>query len=256
MIKIFLDPGHGGIDSGAHANGLKEKNLTLAIVKRIESKLVKEYEKVSVRMSRTADQTVSLRERTDDANKWGADFYLSIHINAGGGVGYEDYIHNKLSDTSRTATLREKFHDEIIKLNSMRNRGKKKANFHVLRETKMPAMLTENGFIDHATDAAKLKQAAWLDQVAHGHVNGIVKAFGLIKKPDNKQSTTYVRIITDSLWTYHSPNWNDRAVIVKKGEVFTVIKDKFSVGSGWMYKIKSGLYITASQKYVLEYSKL
>lgn len=256
MVKVFLDPGHGGTDDGAQANGLKEKNLTLAIAKRIEAILVNEIQNVTVRMSRSSDQTVSLKERTDHANRWGADYYLSIHINAGGGLGYEDYIYNKLANSSRTSILRDSLHSEIIKLNGMNNRGKKKANFHVLRETKMSAMLTENGFIDNAKDAAKMKQNSWLDQVARGHVNGLVKAFDLKRKTTNTIPTKYLEIITDALWTYHSPNWDDRAVIVKKGEVFTVIKDKFRVGSGLMYQIKSGLYITASPLYVREYSKL
>lgn len=254
MIKIFLDPGHGGNDPGAQANGLSEKDVTLAIALRIKKMLLTEYERVSVKMSRTGDQTVSLKERTNNANHWGANFYLSIHINAGGGVGYEDFIYEKLSDRSYTAKLREVIHNEIIKVNSMYDRGKKKANFHVLRESAMPAMLTESGFIDQKDDVAKIKQSIWLDQVAHGHVSGLVKALGLIKK-SHINSIRYLEIITDSLWTYHTEKWSDRAVIVRKGEVFTIIKDKFPVKGGFMYQLKSGLYITASQKYVREYLK-
>src|SRR5690625_7534012 len=84
-------------------------------------------------MTRTSDKTVSLNKRTSGANAWAADYFLSIHINSGGGTGYEDYIHSALSDNSHTANLRHTIHTEIVKLNSMRNRGKKKANFHVLR---------------------------------------------------------------------------------------------------------------------------
>ena len=182
MAKIYIDPGHGGTDPGATANGLKEKDVTLAIATRVRNILVNEYTGVSVRMSRTGDQTVSLSQRTNDANAWGATFYVSIHINAGGGTGYEDYIHSNLSDSSSTAQLRNTIHAEIVKLIDMPNRGKKKADFHVLRETSMHAMLTENGFIDTATDAAKMKTSAWLDKAARGHVNGIAKAFGLKKK--------------------------------------------------------------------------
>ncbi|WP_060210477.1 glucosaminidase domain-containing protein [Sporosarcina koreensis] len=90
MIKIFIDPGHGGTDPGATGNGLKEKDLTLAISKRIES-LLKGYDGVQVRLSRTSDQTLSLKQRTDMANNWGANYLLSVHINAGGGKGYEDF---------------------------------------------------------------------------------------------------------------------------------------------------------------------
>ncbi|MDY0405043.1 DUF5776 domain-containing protein [Virgibacillus sp. 179-BFC.A HS] len=57
------------------------------------------------------------------------------------------------------------------------------------------------------------------------------------------------------LWTYHTADWNDKAVIVHKGEVFTVKKDKFPVGNGYMYQIKSGLYITANSSFVREFQK-
>lgn len=182
MVKIFIDAGHGGTDSGAIGNGLQEKNVTLQIANRVRDMLQSEYQNVSVKMSRTGDQTLSLKQRTDMANAWGADFFLSIHINSGGGTGYEDYIYDKLSDNSKTAQLRNVIHEEIIKLIGMRNRGKKKANFHVLRESKMDALLTENGFIDNASDAALMKNSMWLDNAARGHVNGLARALGLQKK--------------------------------------------------------------------------
>lgn len=186
MLKLYLDPGHGGSDPGAVGNGLQEKNLTLDIALRIRDLLVNNYNDVSVRMSRTSDIFRSLTERTNDANTWGANFYLSIHINSFNGTasGYEDYIHDSVSDTSQTAQYQNILHEEIVKLNSLSDRGKKKADFHVLRESNMPAMLSENGFIDNASDAAKLKDANWRQQVAQGHVNGLVRAFQLSLKGD------------------------------------------------------------------------
>lgn len=256
MVKIYLDPGHGGNDPGAQGNGLQEKNVTLSIANRVRNILVNEYSNATVKMSRTGDQTVGLAQRTNEANAWGADYFLSIHINAGGGTGYEDYIHSALSDTSRTASLRNTMHVEITKLINMRNRGKKKKNLHVLRESSMPAMLTENGFIDTKADADKMKQASWLDQVARGHANGLEKALGLQKKAGGGDGAqTFVEILAESLWTYNTPNWSDRAVTVSKGEVFTVIRDRFPVDGGHMYQLKSGLYITANPSYVRVYSR-
>ena len=181
MVKIYLDPGHGGSDPGAIGNGLQEKDVNLKIALKIRD-MLNDYEGVSVRMSRTTDKTVSLRQRTDDANKWGADYYVSIHINAGGGRGYEDFIYNgKVS--SKTIANQNVMHDEIRKTTSyFTNRGKKRANFHVLRETKMPAFLSENGFIDNKSDANRLKQSKTIDDIAQGHVNGLVRIFGLKKK--------------------------------------------------------------------------
>ena len=128
-------------------------------------------------MSRTGDQTVSLAQRTTDANNWGADFFLSIHINAGGGTGYEDYVYPGVG--APTTTYQNRIHEEILKVVDFRDRGKKQANFHVLRETRMPALLTENGFIDTVADANKLKQSSFLQSIAQGHVNGLVRAFNL-----------------------------------------------------------------------------
>lgn len=183
-MKLYLDPGHGGTDSGAVSNGLQEKNLTLDIALRIRDLLVNNYNDVTVRMSRTTDTYLSLDQRTNDANAWGADYFLAIHINSsnGTGFGYEDYIHDSQSDSSLTAQYRNIIHEEVVKLNGLYDRGKKKANFHVLRESNMPAMLSENGFIDNVNDAAKLKDTNWRQKVAQGHVNGLARAFNLTLK--------------------------------------------------------------------------
>jgi N-acetylmuramoyl-L-alanine amidase len=185
-MKLYLDPGHGGTDPGAVGNGLQEKTLTLDIGLRIRDILVRNYENIEVKMSRTTDTYRSLSERTDEANAWGADYYLSIHINAfnGSASGYEDFIHDSLPDSSLTAQYQTILHEEITKVINLFDRGKKKANFHVLRESTMPALLTENGFIDNVNDAAKLKDSNWRQAVAQGHVNGLVRAFNLQKKDD------------------------------------------------------------------------
>ncbi|WP_082713739.1 N-acetylmuramoyl-L-alanine amidase [Sporosarcina koreensis] len=187
MVKIFIDPGHGGTDSGAVGNGLKEKDLTLAISKRIES-LLTDYEGVQVKLSRTTDQTLSLKQRTDTANAWKADFLLSVHINAGGGKGYEDFIFNgKVSN--KTIDFQAVLHSEITKMiPEFINRGKKRKNLHMVRESHMPSILTESGFIDSPDDSELLKSDEFLNRVALGHVNGIVKAFDL-KKKDASTST-------------------------------------------------------------------
>ncbi|MBS2772659.1 N-acetylmuramoyl-L-alanine amidase [Anoxybacillus rupiensis] len=181
MVKIVLDAGHGGTDSGAVGNGLQEKNLTLNIVKKIGG-LLAEYEGVSIIYTRTDDRFVELSERAAIANRADADFFLSVHINAGGGTGFESYIYNG-GVSSATIAYQNVIHSEIMKaIAGVQDRGKKRANYAVLRETKMPALLTENLFIDNANDAAKLKSEPFLLQVAHGHVEGIAKAFGLKRK--------------------------------------------------------------------------
>ena len=191
MTKIFIDPGHGGHDSGARGHGLEEKNLTLSISLKIRDMLTKEYQGVSVKLSRTRDQALSLRQRTDMANNWGADYYLSLHINAGGGSGWENYIY--IGGVFRkTKQLQDALHANVteeLSPYSVRDRGKKQANFHVLRETRMPASLSENLFIDTEEDAELLKNDQVIEAIAQGHVNGLAEGLALKMKSEKQMQT-------------------------------------------------------------------
>ena len=218
MVKLYLDVGHGGSDSGALGNGLKEKDLTLSISKKINS-LLGEYNGVTVKMSRSTDKTLSLKQRTDEANKWGSDILLSVHINAGGGSGFESFIYNG-TVSYNTVKYRDVIHDEIMKvLKGVRDRGKKRANFHMLRESRMIAVLTENMFIDTKKDADQLKKQSFINQVAQGHVNGIVKLFNLKKKktsskPSTNKGETFYRVVAGSF--KNRKNADDQVKKLKK----------------------------------------
>ncbi|MCY9003268.1 N-acetylmuramoyl-L-alanine amidase [Peribacillus frigoritolerans] len=201
MTKIFIDPGHGGKDPGAVGNGLKEKDITLKIANKVKS-MLEGYKDVSVKMSRTGDAFPSLSARTKAANEWGANIFLSIHINAGGGTGYEDYVYTSAS--SKAKEYQSTIHAEIMRIIDMKDRGKKSANYQVLRTSSMPAVLTESGFIDNAGDAAKLKTSVFIEKLAKGHVNGLVKAFNLKKKAAAKNvetSTSYTIVKGDTLYS-------------------------------------------------------
>ena len=78
-------------------------------------------------------------------------------------------------------------------IDGVQDRGKKRANYAVLRETHIPAILTENLFIDNASDATKLKSQEFILKIAKGHVGGIVKAFGLKKKKETTKITEQVK---------------------------------------------------------------
>lgn len=190
----MIDPGHGGRDPGAVGNGLQEKDLTLTISKHIRDILQDEFKNVEIRMTRDTDIFVELSDRSEMANQWDADYFMSIHVNAGGGSGFESYIHT--TRTKGSVEAQETMHPAIIDSIEVRDRGKKDANFAVLRETRMPAILTENLFIDHSNDAALLKDFSFLQKIAWGHVTALEKAFHLQKK---SSSTTLYRVIVDGL---------------------------------------------------------
>jgi len=218
-VKIFIDPGHGGRDPGAVANGLREKDLTLAIAKECNRVLNEEYEGVQTKMSRTGDTYPSLSARTKAANDWGADYFVSIHINAGGGTGFESYIFNG-TVSSKTKEYQKKVHQVIAAGDGWADRGMKRANFAVLRETRMSALLTENGFIDRKEDAAKLKDPAFLKKLGRLHAEGIAKAFGLRKKakpapkPDPKPSEGVWIVQTGAF--KDKDNAEERAKLIKE----------------------------------------
>ncbi|WP_415644762.1 N-acetylmuramoyl-L-alanine amidase [Stackebrandtia soli] len=180
LPRVYIDPGHGGTDPGAVGNGLQEKALTLAIALGVRDHLNANWD-VDIRMSRTTDISRTLAYRSSDANSWGADLFVSVHINSGGGTGFESYRYTTASAGS--VALQNAMHPQILagmrSVGSVTDRGKKSANFHVLRETSMPAILTETLFIDRAADAALLKNSAFLKATAIGHAKGIAQYLGL-----------------------------------------------------------------------------
>ncbi|NRG47565.1 N-acetylmuramoyl-L-alanine amidase [Bacillus sp. CRN 9] len=208
MVKIYIDPGHGGIDPGAVGNSLYEKILTLKMALKIKEYL-EEYEDVQIKMSRTGDQTRSLKQRTDEANAWDADVFVSPHVNAGGGEGYEDFVYPGVKGF--TIELQEAIHEAVIKETGFNDRGQKQGNLHVLRESHMPAILTENGFIDNKEDADKLKQAVFINKIARGHVNGLVKVYKLKKKKESESK----------------PNTSSKTHKIAQGDTFYSLAKKY-----------------------------
>lgn len=203
MKKIFIDAGHGGHDSGATGNGLLEKDLVLKIALKIRDILQNDYEGVSVSMSRTTDVFVGLNRRAQLAVEWGADGFLSVHLNAftTSANGCETYKH----DQSNVSGLRDNLHSAILKelrgIGDVTDRGLKSANFAVLRGTyrSMKTALTEALFITNPNDAALLKQEGTIDAIARGHAKGLANEFSLklksksstsIKEPSNSSNST------------------------------------------------------------------
>lgn len=188
LIDIVIDPGHGGKDSGAVGNGLKEKDIVLALGLAIKKRLEANYN-ARVHMTRTTDVFVELEDRAAFANKLKAKLFVSIHINSAASLarGFETYIYNKTS-SQKTKDAQKAITDEIyakIKpLGSLIHGSSpyKSANYSVLRNTNMAAVLTESAYINTPADAALLKNAKFIEALVQGHVNGIAKAAGLTKK--------------------------------------------------------------------------
>jgi len=179
--KVFEDPGHGGDDNGA-AWGEKldyleedDTNLIIAFLLRYELQL----EGFEVKMSRERDIFVSLEKRVEMANTWGADVFISIHADAfhkTTAKGISTHIYTRGSSQSLTLAtwiqteLTKKFPDHA-------NRGVRKSNFHVIRETWMPAALIECEFVSNPDTRRFLKEPENQIAIARAIAKGIGRNF-------------------------------------------------------------------------------
>ncbi|MBB6451083.1 N-acetylmuramoyl-L-alanine amidase [Geomicrobium halophilum] len=186
MQRIYIDPGHGGRDTGAIGYGLVEKEIALDIGLKMSIYLRDNFVGMYRRMSRTDDTFVDLQTRTNDANSWGADVFVSIHVNAfdGSARGFETFIHD--SNPTWARALQSIMHPLIFEgvqnFDALTpNRGQKMANFHVLRESQANTILTENLFIDHDSDAALLRDPNFISALAAEHAEGVANFLGLTR---------------------------------------------------------------------------
>jgi len=181
--KVWLDAGHGGKDPGAIGNGLKEKDVTLAITKKVGDELKRHGVKVGY--TRTTDKTVALNRRGPLANNFNADVFVSIHTNAFGNPSAQGVETYSYPGSSKGRNLAKDIHNEIVKAKLYsKNRGLKTANFAVLRQSRMPAALPEIAFITNKADAKLLKNKQ--DEFATAIAKGILKNLGIKYKAKSK----------------------------------------------------------------------
>lgn len=176
-VEVVIDAGHGAHDSGAVGSGLLEKERALKLSHMLNEEL--RSSGVSTYMTRTTDVFVTLSGRAKMANDRGAKVFISNHLNSGGGTGYESFIYNR--NDSNTNRLQDLIHAEAMKVLAplgFRDRGKKTANLAVVRETRMPAVLTENGFIDNDTDMAQIRKDEVLRKLAQAYAKAICEYLG------------------------------------------------------------------------------
>ena len=170
--KVFIDPGHGGVDNGAVQNGVLEDEINLQISKKIEAKL--KAKGVEVKMSRYDDTYLSLTDRTYMANKEGSDVFVSIHQNSAtnsSAKGIETYYYSTRQDSKELAT---DIQNDLIQATNATDRGVKTANYAVIKTASMSSSLVECGFISNPTEAQNLSSSSYQDKVAEGIVNGIM----------------------------------------------------------------------------------
>ena len=182
---IVIDPGHGGSDSGAIGpNKTQEKTITLAVAKNVKTLL--ESAGAKVLMTRQTDVDVygpnasgvdELGARTRVANNNKADVFVSIHINAfsnptvGGIATY--YYRN----SGYGAMLAQNIQDNLDKVEGFQDRGISSAGFYVVKNTQMPAVLTELGFISNPNEEKRLNTPQVQQQLAQGIVQGLDNFF-------------------------------------------------------------------------------
>lgn len=197
MIKIALDAGHGLSTPGKRClksldpNETREWWLNNRVANYAEEYL-KEYDGYALLRvdDRTGKVDIPLGTRTRNANNWGATIYISIHhnagINGGTGGGISVFVYPKIGNP--TKQYQKDIYEYLMKETGLKgNRASplSEANFQVLRETRMPAILIEGGFMDSRTDVPIILSERFGQQYARAITNFLVDTFKLnsIEKP-------------------------------------------------------------------------
>ena len=193
---IFLDPGHGGRDSGAFYYNVAEKDLNMQIYRKLRTKLEELGYKVLT--SRDSDIDVDfVTERSRMVNKTNSDIFISIHFNAAGSTyskasgiqtySYSDepdypskinqYWHNHPDRVSESKRLAAAIHSSLLAETGAKDAGQLERSFAVLRETAKPAVLLELGYMDNFTESQQIRDSHYQDKLVAGIVKGIQKYY-------------------------------------------------------------------------------
>jgi len=168
--KVVIDAGHGGEDPGAPSvTGDWEKTFNLAVARKVY-KLLEQDSQITPYMTRSDDTYIGLYERAGYANDLGADLFISIHANryTSSVSGVETYYNR-----AESLKLAEVLHRHLVKATGLPDRNVRKASFVVIRETRMPAVLLECGYLSNEKDAKLLFTESVQDRIAEEIVAGI-----------------------------------------------------------------------------------
>lgn len=179
-MKICLDPGHGGNDTGALGpTELAESNVVLSISEFVAAGL--EKLKLATKLTRKSDVFVELGQRCNIANDWNADYFLSIHCNSNGpsAVGVET-----LYTSSAGEAWALPIQTMVVEATGDVDRGLKyRSDLYVLNGTSMPAALAEVGFISHPETEKLFKSDQYRKLIADAICVGIAKFLHIVPLP-------------------------------------------------------------------------
>ncbi|MFI3237221.1 MAG: N-acetylmuramoyl-L-alanine amidase [Lachnospiraceae bacterium] len=262
-MRIGINCGHTkeGIGSGA-VGLLSESYETRNIGYKVMEYLKQQGHQIT---DCTIDQATStgayLARSVAMANSTDLDWFISIHLNAGGGQGVEVYTYAGRQYQDAVEVCRNL--EEL----GFRNRGVKSGSgFYVIRKTNTKAMLIEVCFVDTQSDA-DLYRKLGIDSIAQAIANAIDSSIkGTVESPaptqsivPNKQETKgYIKVTSNTLNIRSSASWSSSAVCgsVRKNEVFTVVNKIVPSGSTTpLYELKSGVFVTSHPNYVTYYEK-
>lgn len=195
--KVFLGVGHGYDkvtgkgDPGAVGHGFKEADLTLNVALACRDMLVKHG--VSVEMSRTKQELDPLADEIKECNTFNPDLAVDIHINAGGGDGFEVFHY---SGGGASKTLAGNIETEVLRI-GQNSRGLKtkvddkgKDYFGFIRQIKAPSVIVECAFIDNQKDLEIIDTPAEQKTFGIAIAKGILKTLGISYKNEIEQVST------------------------------------------------------------------
>lgn len=166
---VIIDPGHGGHDNGGQWGRVYEKHLALDTAYRLESKLkALGYQTV---MTRRSDYFISLPQRVSTGNRYNNAIFVSIHYN----YTWKQDVSGLETFYSSEQGRQLAYHvqNSLIKRTKTVDRKVKYARFYVIRNSKLPAVLVEGGFVSNAAERSRMKSAWFRDSIAQGIVDGI-----------------------------------------------------------------------------------
>lgn len=183
-VRIFLDAGHGGRDSGATYGKRRESDDVLRLVKAIGKKLESTYSNVCVGYSRTSDIYESPSKKAADANAFDATYFFSFHRNSSNGraKGWEALYK---SQGVWKNDVRYELAAKMRQIGFTIREDKQRDNLAVLNQTTMPALLFEIGFIDNVSDNRIFDQK--FDQIVDAFVDTFGRRCGLVKIKEDKK---------------------------------------------------------------------